>query len=191
MLWSPWYGGKGEVVDHRDSLFGLLLSLNSTPVRCHGKMSLIILSLTGQNVPGSWCPFVTFWFGHYEPCTVDCVYDTVQESFMNARGNSSFHVVVNQTYTKTTSTTWINHLGVVPQDSTYYWMRNKEHLHIHCPVAAGFRLGCSRMYTILVHPSWKLQVDWIYSGLAEGGGGCPWWSGTGFSSTRSSQGGAP
>ncbi len=48
------------------------------------------------------------------------------------------------------------------------------------PVARDHRLGCSWtpwICTIQVHPSWKLQVDWICSGLA-GGGWVPWLKGS-------------
>jgi hypothetical protein len=55
----------------------------------------------------------------------------------------------------------------VPRDSLIGW-EIKNNIHVHCSVAAG-----SRMYTIQVHPSWKLQVDWIPSGLTERGR-VPW-----------------
>ncbi len=55
-------------------------------------------------------------------------------------------------------------------------------MHIHCPVAAGSGFDRSRMYTIQIHPSWKLHVDWIPSGLAEQGS-VPWVRGRGLSST--------
>ncbi len=69
----------------------------------------------------------------------------------------------------------INHLGGVPKDSVTGRQINNN-FHIHCSVVACSVLGHSRMYTIQVHPSWKLQVDWIPSSLtggmgALGGGG--------------------
>ncbi len=51
-----------------------------------------------------------------------------------------------------------------------------HNMYIHYPVDADPGLGCSQIpwvCTIQVHPSWRLQVDWICSGLA-GGVWVPW-----------------
>ncbi len=66
----------------------------------------------------------------------------------------------------------------------YFWMRNKWQysIYIHYPVTADHGLGCSQnpwMCTIHIHPSSKLQIDWICSGLA-GGGWVPWVEGAGL-----------
>jgi hypothetical protein len=76
---------------------------------------------------------------------------------------------------------WIKQLGDVPKDSITGW-EIKNNMNIHCLVATGSGLGRSRMYTIQVHPSWKLQVDWTPLAWL-GGGRCPGWRGTGLCST--------
>ncbi len=55
-------------------------------------------------------------------------------------------------------------LGGIPKDSITGW-KMKNNMHIHSSAVV-----CSQMNNIQVHPPWKLQVDWIPSGLTEGGG---------------------
>jgi hypothetical protein len=57
----------------------------------------------------------------------------------------------------------IDHLRGVPRDSITGW-EIKNNFYVHCSLAAGSGLGRLRMFTIQVHPSWKLQVDRIPSG---------------------------
>ncbi len=69
----------------------------------------------------------------------------------------------------------INNLRSVSRDSINGW-EIKNIVHRHYPVAADHAPGCSRIpwiCTIQVHPSWRLQADWICSDLA-GGGWVPW-----------------
>ncbi len=67
------------------------------------------------------------------------------------------------------------HVRNAPRDSITGWEIN-DNRHIHYPVAADHGLGCSWIpwaFTLQVCPSWKLQVDWICSGLA-GDRWVPW-----------------
>ncbi len=93
---------------------------------------------------------------------------------MNARG--SFYSVVWLINLKiiTINTMRINHLRSVPRDSITEW-EIKNIIHIHYPIATDHWLGCSRVPWLYYPgpPSWRLQVDWIYNGLA-GGVWVPW-----------------
>ncbi len=75
----------------------------------------------------------------------------------------------------TINTTRMNHLRSVPRDSITGW-EIKNNMYVQYPVVSDPGLGCSRipwMWTIQVHPSWSLLVDWICSALA-GGLYVPW-----------------
>ncbi len=110
----------------------------------------------------------------------------IQENVMNT--SRSFYSMV-RLIKLIINTAQINHLSGVPRDSITGWEKNNN-MNIYYPVAADPRWGCLGspwMCTIHVHPSWRLQIDWVYSGLT-GGGWVPWVEGGQVSASHDSTG---
>ncbi len=64
--------------------------------------------------------------------------------------------------------------GGVSQETVLLDMRNKEQYSHTLFCSRRFWNGRLQMYTIQIYPFWKLQADWIPSGLTgRGGGGLP------------------